>query len=460
MRGDMEETTKRLAQFLSRVRFEELPPPVIEQAKRCLLDLLGVAIAGAKEEASKRIFNFFKGLGGTKEASVIKYRYKTSCPLAALINGSMTHGLELDDGHILAHAHPGVTTIPAALAVAEKIHSTGKDLLTAIVVGYEPVIRIGDAITPSAIYGRGIHTPALVGSFGAAAAVGKLLHLNETEMLHALGNCCLTPVAPFQTFKEGAMIKDLYGGWPAFVGTIAASMAKEGFTGPEKVLEGTMGFCKNVSDDYDLEKITKNLGEEWMIMGIYFKKHASCSLSHTTMDATLALMESNPILPDEIEKVVVKTHRFASDLNEKAPKTSSAAKSSIPFCVSLAIHKKRVSLEGFSQDNLRDEKILTLAEKVDLRLDPELDKIHLAHENLRPSIVEIYLQGGKVFAERREVAKGWSVNPMSDKELEEKFRGLAETSLSKRRTARIFELIEGIEELPDVLPLVKECSKF
>jgi len=101
-----------------------------------------------------------------------------------------------------------------------------------------------------------------------------------------------------------------------------------------------------------------------------------------------------------------------------------------------------------------------LAEKVDLRLDPELDKIHLAHENLRPSIVEIYLQGDKVFAERREVAKGWSVNPMSDKELEEKFRGLAETSLSKQRAARIFELIKGIEELPDILLLVKECSKF
>ncbi len=460
MGWNMEETTKTLAQFLSRVRFEDLPREVVKQATKCLLDFTGVAIAGAQETASQKIFDFFRKLGGVEEASVVKYGQKASPPLAALINGSMTHGLELDDGHILAHAHPGVTTIPAALAVAEKMSSSGKDLLTSIVVGYEPVIRIGEAINPSAIYGRGIHTPALVGTFGAASAVGKLLHLSETEMVHALGNCCLTPVAPFQTFKEGAKIKDLYGGWPAFVGTLAATMAKEGFTGPAKLLEGPLGFCKNVSDDYDLGKITRDLGKGWMIMGIYFKKHASCSLSHTTMDATLALMESNPIDPDKIERVLVRTHRFASDLNEKVPKTSSAAKSSVPFCVALALEKKKVSLDEFGAENLEERKILALAEKVEVQLDPELDKIHLAHGDLRPSVVEIHLRNGKVLTERRDVAKGWAVNPLSEKELEEKFRGLVETSLSKEKETRVLELIKGMENLSDIKPFVKEISKF
>jgi len=456
----MEDITRRLATFLSEVKFEDLPPEVVDQAKKCLLDFTGVAIAGTKEAAAAKIFAYFKNLGGAQEASVIKYGHKTSCPLTALINGSMAHGLELDDGHILAHAHPGVTTIPAALAVAEKIHSPGKDLLTAIVAGYEPIIRIGDAITPSALYDRGIHTAALVGTFGAATAVGKLLHLNEEEMLHALGNCCLTPVAPFQTFKEGAMIKDLYGGWPDFVGTIAASMAKEGFTGPVNILEGNMGFCKNVSDDYDLGRITENLGNDWMITGIYFKKHASCSLSHTTMDAILALVDSNHIVPDEIEKVAVKTHRFASDLDEKAPKTPTAAKSSIPFCVALAIHKGRVSLDEFTLDNIGYEKIAELARKVEVQLDPELDRVHLAREDLRPSVVEIHLRNGRVLAERRDVAKGWAVSPLSDKELEEKFQGLAQTSLSRERATRIFELGRGIENLPDVTPFIDELAYF
>jgi 2-methylcitrate dehydratase PrpD len=456
----MEGITGRLATFLWDLKFEDLPREVVDQAKRCLLDFTGVAIAGTREAASAKIFSYVRNLVGTPEASVIKYGHKTSCPLAALVNGSTAHGLELDDGHILAHAHPGVTTIPAALAVGEKIHATGRDLLTAIVAGYEPVIRIGDAITPSALYDRGIHTAALVGTFGASTAVGKLLGLNQEEMLHALGNCSLTPIAPFQTFKEGATIKDLYGGWPAFVGTIAASMAKEGFTGPTEVLEGSMGFCENVSDDYDLGKIVQNLGEDWMIMDIYFKKHASCSLSHTTMDATLALVHSNHLVPDEIESVAVKTHRFASDLDEKAPKTPTAAKSSIPFCVALAIHKGRVSLDEFTSETIGDETIAALARKVDVRLDAELDKVHGSREDLRPSVVEIHLRNGQVLSERRDVAKGWAVSPLSQEELEGKFRGLAQTSLSGERARKIFGLGWNIEKLHDIVPFIRELAHF
>ncbi|MFH1931082.1 MAG: MmgE/PrpD family protein [Pseudomonadota bacterium] len=456
----MEDTTRRLAQFLSHVQFEELAQGVIDQAKKCLLDFTGVAIAGAKGAASEKIFNFFKNLGGPAEASVFKYAHKTSSPLAALINGSMAHGLELDDGHILAHAHPGVTTIPAAVAIGEKIRSTGKDLLTAIVTGYEPVIRIGNAITPSALYDRGIHTAALVGSLGASTAVGKLLHLDEEKMLHALGNCCLTPIAPFQTFKEGATIKDLYGGWPAFVGTIAGSMAGEGFTGPIHFLEGPMGLCKNVSDDYDLVSITENMGEPWSIMGVYFKRHASCSLSHTTMDATLALVESNRIVPDEITKVTVKIHRFASDLNEKAPKTPTAAKTSIPFCVALCVIRRCVSLGEFSLHNIKDEKIGKLAQKVEVQLNPELDQIHLAREDLRPSIVEIHMKEGQVFTERKDTAKGWAVDPLSDKELEEKFLGLAQTSLSKEKALRILDMVWEMDNLQDIRLFIEEIKEF
>ncbi len=176
--------------------------------------------------------------------------------------------------------------------------------------------------------------------------------------------------------------------------TIAASIAKEVFTGPMKLLEGPLGFCKNFSDDYDLEKITRNLGEDWMIMGIYFKKHASCSLSHTTMDATLGLADKYPVPIDQVEKVVVKTHRFPSDLNEKAPKTPSAAKASIPFCVSVALHQKRVSLNEFDSGTLENKNIQELARKVDVQLDPVLAGIHLAHEALRSSVLEVHLRSG------------------------------------------------------------------
>lgn len=452
----MEGATRRLARFLHAVEFDELPPPVVEQAKKCVLDFAGVVLAGVREPVCEKISRFFAPFAGPPESSAIRLRQRISSPFAALINGSVAHGLELDDGHILAHAHPGVTTIPAALAVAEKVGASGQDLLPAIVAGYEAVIRIGDAITPSALYGRGIHTSALVGTFGAATAAGKLLRLSELQMVHALGNCCLTPAASFQTFKEGAMVKDLYGGWPAFVGTMAALMAKEGITGPAELLEGSTGFCRNVSDDYDLEKVTSSFRQDWKIMGIYFKRHASCSLSHTAIDAALALVDSHALMPAEIEKVVVRTHRFASDLGERAPRTPSAAKTSIPFCIALALTERRVSLGEFDPGHLANPRILGLARKVNLELDRELDKIHASREDLRPSVVEIHCGDGSVLAERRDVARGWAVDPLSGSEFEEKFRQLAQASTSAERASRLFQLGGRIERLATITPFMEE----
>ncbi len=333
----MRETTKELAAFSANLEYQHLPPEVVEQAKRCLLDFIGVALCGAHDHIAVKIFEFFKKFGGTEESSILCHEHKTAAPVAALVNGAMAHGLELDDGHIVGHVHPGVTAIPAALAVGERMGASGKDILTAIVAGYETVIRVGDAVTPSAIYDRGIHAPGLVGAFGASAAVGRLLNLNKEEMTYALGNCCLTPVSPFQTFIEGADIKELYGGWPSLVGALAATMAGDGFTGPVRFFEGPKGFCRNVSENPDLEKITESLGDKWRILEVYFKHHASCSFSHTMVDAVLAIIETKPIEPEDIRRIIVKTHRFASDLNEKMPASIPARKSSLPYCVAVAI---------------------------------------------------------------------------------------------------------------------------
>jgi len=446
----MDNITKRLASFISGLDFEDLPKAVVEQTQKCLLDYTGVALCGARTPIASRFYNFISKFGGVPEATVIRYGHRTTCPQAALVNGYMAHGLELDDGHIVGHVHPGVTAIPAALAVGEKIGVSGKDLITAIVAGYETVIRVGDAVTPSAIYDRGIHTPGLTGAFGAAAAVGSLLDLNTNQMTHALGNCCLTPVSPFQTFTEGATIKDLYGGWPAFVGALAALMAQDGFTGPEKLFEGSKGFCRNVADNYDLAKIVQKLGEQWRILETYFKKHASCSFSHTTMDAVLEIVESQPVAADDIDTVLVKTHRFASDLNEKRPQTLSAKKSSIPYCTALAIVKKRVFLDEFNLKPGEETAVFSLAEKVDVCRDPTLDRIHVADEGRRPASVEIHFKNGDLLSARKDVAKGWPEDPLSDAEFEEKFYCLAREAVTKIEADSLRQTIKTLEALSDI----------
>ena len=454
----MRETTKELAAFLAGLEYQNIPSTAVEQAKRCLLDFIGVALCGANDHTAIKIFEFFKRLGGTREASIICHDHKTSVPLAALVNGAMAHGLELDDGHIVGHVHPGVTAIPAALAVGERMGASGKDILTAIVAGYEAVIRVGDAVTPSAIYDRGIHAPGLVGAFGASAAVGSLLNLNEKEMTYALGNCCLTPVSPFQTFIEGADIKELYGGWPSLVGALAATMAGDGFTGPVRFFEGPKGFCRNVSENPDLEKITESLGDKWRILEVYFKHHASCSFSHTMVDAVLAVVETEPIEPEDIRRIIVKTHRFASDLNEKMPTSIPARKSSLPYCVAVAILRKRVFLAEFTPDLEENEKILNLTQKVEVCLDPELDQLHLANEGVRPAQVEIYLKNGRVLKERRDVAKGWPENPLGLAELEQKYFNLVGSFLSADRAEEIRRLVTDLETFPAISKLMNLLS--
>ena len=192
----------------------------------------------------------------------------------------MGHHLELDDGHILGHVHPGATVIPAAFALAEARQASGRDLLTAIVAGYEVVIRVGRGIAASAMYDRGFHGPGLFGAFGAAAAAAAVLRLDPERAAHAIGNCCLTPAATFQAFTEGAGIKDLYCGWPAMVGTLAAQLAAAGISGPRLLFEGKLGLARAVADRHDLGSITADLGQAWLLPTAYIKRHSACSFAH------------------------------------------------------------------------------------------------------------------------------------------------------------------------------------
>ena len=454
----MSAPTRKMAAFLAELKFEQIPSDVIEQAKKCLLDFLGVALCGANEPGAIKMFEFFKKFGGTAEAMVIRQNHRTSVPWAALVNGTMTHGLELDDGHIEGHVHPGVTAIPAILAVGEKKGVSGKDLLKSIVAGYEAVIRVGDAVTPSAIYDRGMHAPGLVGASGASAAVGSLLNLPEQKMIHALGNCCLAPVAPFQTFIEGAAIKELYGGWPALVGTLAATMAADGFSGPARFFEGPKGFCRSVANNPDLNKVTDRLGQRWRILETYFKHHASCSFSHTTVDAVLAIVSRETVEPENVERIVVRTHKFASDLAEKRPDSIPAKKSSIPYCIAVAVLKKQVFLDEFDHLPGDDKKILQLVDKVEMVADSELEQLHIANEGIRPARVEIYMKDGRFYGERKDVAKGWPENPLSMAELEGKFFRLAGSCLPEDRCKTIRDLVMGLEQFPDISRLVNALA--
>jgi len=445
-----ESIAEAVARFAVALRYEAVPSAVVERAKLCLLDFVGVALAGAKEAPARSLGAFVRAQGGVSEGAVWGFGCRAPAALAALANGSVGHHLELDDGHILGHVHPGATVIPAAFALAEARKASGRDLLTAIVAGYEIVIRVGRGIAASAMYDRGFHGPGLFGAFGAAAAAAAVLRLDAERAADAIGNCCLTPAATFQAFTEGAGIKDLYCGWPAMVGTLAAQLAAAGISGPRLLFEGKLGLARAVADRHDLGSITADLGQAWLLPAAYIKRHSACSFAHTMIDALLSLTAADPLAPERIQRIAVFTHRFAADLNDRSPATLTAAKSSLPFCAALAAARGHALLTDFTAEALTDPAVRALATRTTIALDPELDARHLAREDRRPARVEVVLADGRCLTAERDVARGWPEDPMTTGEIRDKFRALVEPGYGSEVVRDLTAAVNALEDLDDV----------
>ena len=254
--------SRALANYSVGMTYEKLPPDVISFTKLCILDYFGSAIAGSDKPPIQMISDLIKEMGGTEQANLFTGG-KSSVLQAALLNGASSHVVELDDIHKGSIIHAATVVIPAALAIAEWKELSGKELITAIVVGYEVCYRIGEAVSPSHYYYW--HNTATCGTFGAAIAAAKLLQLTEEETIHALGNAGTQAAGLWEFIEDGAMTKQLHAGKAAMNGVLAALLAQKGFTGPLKILEGNRGFFKAMSDEYDTTKITKSLGSEFKI---------------------------------------------------------------------------------------------------------------------------------------------------------------------------------------------------
>ena len=353
--------SRALANYSVGMTYEKLPPEVISFTKLCILDYFGSAIAGSDKPPIQMISDLMKEMGGTEQASLFTGG-KNSVLQAALLNGASSHVVELDDIHKGSIIHAATVVIPAALAIAEWKELSGKELITAIVVGYEVCYRIGEAVSPSHYYYW--HNTATCGTFGAAIAAAKLLQLTEEETIHALGNAGTHAAGLWEFIEDGAMTKQLHAGKAAMNGVLAALLAQKGFTGPLKILEGNRGFFKAMSDEYDMSKITKSLGSEFKILENSFKIHASCRHTHHAIDLLKEVFQEHHPKLEEIESITVKSYKSAIDITDNSdPQTEYAAKFSLQFCSALAILKGSAGLADFNESTLWDSQIRALLEK-------------------------------------------------------------------------------------------------
>lgn len=410
---------KQLAEFIHASGFEDLTAEVIRSAKHCLLDLIGVAIAGSTQPPSAMAREVLGACAPPPEAALWTTDRRISAPAAACLNAIQGHAIDMDDGHRYANGHPGVVTIPAAVALAERGGLDGRDLITAVVIGYEIFIRLGRSINPS-LLSRGFHTTATVGTFAAAAVAAKCLGLSVAQTENALSLAGLQSAGLLEALSSGETGKSFQVGRAVQGGIVAALMAAAGADGPVQIFEGAKGFCRAFAGTgCDREAIVSGLGSDFQIVQVYFKRHAACRHIHPALDALLEIMAEQRIDPASIEAIDVETYTVAQNLTGHLVTGGGelAAKFSLPVAAGLLLVFNRTDARAFTRDNLADPRVRALAEKVSIRVNPARDA---AYPGKRGAEVELRTGGGCF---RREVVypKGEPEFPLSQEELEEKF---------------------------------------
>ena len=441
----MKTILETLAEFSVGLSFEEIPEPVILQANRCLLDLMGCYWGGFAIQQNRTHLKLAREINPKPEAGLWGMGVKAGMAEAAFSHGCISHHLEYDDGISLG-AHWGSETIPAILAMAEKAGRGGKEILAAIVVAYEVGNRVSRAFSSKLLL-RGVHFPCAMGIFGAAAGVARIMGLTVSQTAGALGNACLTPMAPYLPALSGASIKDAYAGWPNALGLIATRLSQRSFGGPPDLLEGQDGIGRIAGWEgatRDLRKwILNGLGSTSEIMKTYFKPFPCCRWLHAPAQAVLSLREEEGWSGEEVESVVVQGPRFITSYDRKSGfEKEISARFSIPYAVAAAALSGRLDLEAFSPSWRAHPRLRALAGRVAVIVDEDLEKMFPGRYETR---VRVKMRGGQIW--EKTCGLPWGPDhPPSDQELEKKFSYLAGHSLGPVRIEEWFGLFrEGLQ---------------
>jgi len=441
--------TRQLASFCHGLRYETLPPEVIDRAKYFFLDYLAVTVRGSLSDSSQPLYRIATALGGGNGGTVLGRGEKATFPYAALANGTSAHSIELDDTHQGGSIHLGVSVFSTALAVAEHVGAKGQDFLAAVVAGFEIAARLAMALRPKEHYGQGFHPTATCGTFGAAVAAGKLLHLGENQLLSALGIAGSQAAGSMEFLTDGAWTKRLHPGWAAFSGIHAALLAREGFIGPTTIVEGKDGFLKAYSPNPDPRKVVDGLGADFQILQTAVKPHACCRYTQAPIDATLTVTLQHDLKPSDVKMVTVGMLETGIPVicepeeRKRQPVSVVDMQFSLPFGVAVAIVKRRAGLEEFTLSMLNDPEVRALMPKVGYERDPELEK---NYPKEWPAWVRVTLQDGREVSAHVRFPKGDPQNPLSWDELIEKYCTLAGAVWSKQKLEAVREAVQRLEE--------------
>ena len=453
-----------LAEFALDLRFEALPPKIVMQARRVMLDSIGVALAGATMPWSRGFRAVALRVGGPPEATLCGYGDRVGAVPAALANGAIGHANDFDEYYAFGPLHPGAC-LWTTLALGESRALSGRDAITSLVLGYEITVRIAEAffsgpLAERAFSARGFQAQALCGVFASALQAGVILGLSRDAMANAIGIAATYPGGTIEFLADGSDTKRLLPGKACAQGIMAAYLAAEGLRGPHSGLEGRRGFFGAYGQDVRLDVVTKDLGGDFAIRHSVIKPYPVMGGNTAAIDSVLRLMRDHRLDASLIRRVIVRTRshfvaysgNFYGDASERYRPTSRfSAEMSLPYALGCAIARDAVDFDSFNDAARDDPAILAAAQKVEVIGDPELDR-QSRFESFTGCVVEIETARGW-FVERRDAPQGSPSDPLPDGEIAAKFRRNAARLMPEAAINDVFSMVQDIELLPDIARL-------
>jgi 2-methylcitrate dehydratase PrpD len=456
--------TRAVVDFIGAARLAAMPPEAISIAKRCIIDGLGVMLAGATQDAGKILHAHVQGVDSRREATVFGPEpFKTGAASAALVNGTSGHALDWDDTQLATSAdrifglltHPTMPPLVATLALGEPRGISGAQFLEAFLTGFEVECKIAEAISPSH-YKKGFHSSGTVGTFGAAVAATKLLGLNGAQTEHMLAIAASSASGIRVSF--GSMTKPLHVGRAAQNGITAAELAARGFTGGKDALDPPWGFFQTFShgEGYDPARIVGVLGNPHTIVapGVSIKPYPCGVLGHPTMDAMRRLVVKHDVKPEAITAIRVRAgSNILNPLRYPIATNELEAKFCPAFMVSAIALRRKAGIHEFNDEFVQSAPVQALMRKVERVLDPEIEA--KGWEKIR-STVEVDLADGRKLVEPAdERYRGGPDLPFTREELYEKWSDCASLVLGSAAIDEVFELVDRLDTLPDIAALVR-----
>ncbi len=446
--------SEKIVDFVDNLNYSQIPSDVIQKTKLHFLDTLGICLASSEFDFGSIVLKVAEGLGSGAESTAIGFGKKLPVASAALVNGTLAHGLDFDDTHIGAIVHASAPVAAAALAVGEAEKADGRKLLTALAAGLEIVTRMG-LIAGGAFHDRGFHPTAICGTFAASLVTGKIMGYTRESMVSAFG-LCGSMAAGLLQIRE-SWLKRMHPGWAAHAGIIASRLGHYGFIGPKDILEGSMGLYKSHLGDLPIKwsLLLDDLGMRWEISNIAIKPYPCCHFTHAFIDCARFFKANMKVNPKDIEQIVCKIPErvvpvvFEPIEAKRRPKLAYDAQFSVPYLVGCMLVKGEVNLDTVYRQDYDDPEVLDLADKTTWLPDPDSDyPKHFTGE------MKIVLKDGRTLERRENTNRGGPENPMTGEEIEEKFLNNAVRLIGSKEADNIVKQVRRLEDMQDICGLI------